>query len=218
MLFSAQINRQTVIAMGCPLRENENENDRRRLLQQTMRSIQLLPDLPHDQAPLTVEILESRGLTLEEHLFLNNVLFGKKHKAFVNSKLASRPDRKLPQVELLDSDHLIQRIRDRFLNSASQTPYPDGVLDVAVCVFDGESAHTINMVSYDPTVKKFVYWEPWPKGTFLAKSFNRAGIDAQPYDISKKRYCITEDELKKVIYYILIESEKEKESLGDPFE
>jgi hypothetical protein len=82
--------------------------------------------------------------------------------------------------------------------------HPEGELSMQV--FDGRSAHGVNLMRFDPIRKRFFYWEPWPaeKGSFLQDGKNHAGLKAETDDADRKCYSVTEEELRRVLYFVVL--------------
>ena len=73
-----------------------------------------------------------------------------------------------------------------------------GALGVVTAYHDGATGHCIRLVRHDVVRDRFVYHDPWPERSLLAKENNPAGIDAQPEE--GRRWSVTSAELERVIY------------------
>lgn len=176
------------------------------------------------KAPQTVEDVEKKGLTLAQSLRLREALWGKQCGALINDELATRRDRRLPRVVALEPKELVRHVRlhlltgqhdldlasDDELRQAGHDPAKRDMLmksSLQAVVFDGASAHTVNLLQFDRRLGGYVYWEPWAKGTFLGQGNNKAGIAARQHPSSHRYFWVTPEELEKVLYSVLAEWE-----------
>jgi len=190
--IATTLNRRNILTVACPIRKDGDERKGAQMVRQTLLSVQRLPDLPAGKAPLTADHLLKRGLTLKEVLHVNESIMGKDWGALLNEEMATLQDRRLPRVAVLGSKEMLQNIRRILLH--------ERLLPVAV--FDGATGHAMNLIEYDRSTGRYVYWEPWGKGTFLARGNNKAGVAARQHPSHRKHFSVTEEELGKVVYAV----------------
>lgn len=73
----------------------------------------------------------------------------------------------------------------------------EGEVNVPLAYHDGKTGHCIRITAYDAARDRFVYHDPWPERSLLAKENNAAGIDAQP---EGSRWSVTARELEQVAF------------------
>ena len=73
-------------------------------------------------------------------------------------------------------------------------------VSVELAYYDGKMGHCINLKSYDPERDRFIYHDPWPERSLLAKENNAAGVDAVAEDDAGSRWSITSQELERVAF------------------
>jgi hypothetical protein len=71
-----------------------------------------------------------------------------------------------------------------------------GSIGVNVAYHDGKTGHCIMVYAYDVGRDRFIYHDPWPARSLLAKENNPVGIDAQP---EGSRWSVTAKELESVV-------------------
>jgi hypothetical protein len=211
------LNRRNILTFSCVVGKADDDRQCAQLIRQTLLSLQRLPDLPSNKAPLTLEDLLNQGLTLKQTLFVSEAVFGKQWGALINGELATRQDRRLPRVVVLQPMELTRHVRLRLLTGqgdldlasddelrqAGHDPDRLSFPRLLAIVFDGAVAHSIVLSHFDRKVGGYVYWEPWPKGTFLGQEKNKAGVAARQHSYHPKYFWITEEELGKVLYGVL---------------
>jgi hypothetical protein len=206
--IATTLNRRNLLTIGCPVRKGDDERKGSQLVRQTFLSLKRLPDLPARKAPLTADDLRDRGLTLKEGLYVNESLLGEKWGALVNEEWASLEDRHLSRVVLLPATELLREVRLHLLAGQGDLNVGPGAGrkgrygELQVAVFDGATAHAIVLRSYDRGAGRYIYWEPWGKGTFLGRGNNRAGVAARPQPSERKFFSVTEKELGEVLYAV----------------
>jgi hypothetical protein len=73
----------------------------------------------------------------------------------------------------------------------------EGEVNVPLACHDGKSGHCIRITAYDRERDRFIYHDPWPERSLLAKEDNPAGVDAQP---EGTRWSVTAQELERVAF------------------
>ena len=104
---------RTELTFACVVRDGDDEKQSARLVRETLLSLKRLPDLPSNKAALTIDYLLENGLTLKQHLALQEGMTGKKHGALVNADLAAFQDRRLPRAVVLSGKDLVDLVRMR---------------------------------------------------------------------------------------------------------
>jgi hypothetical protein len=143
---------------------------------------------PQEPAETGPEVTLAEGLRIWQ-------LFGGESRALVNEKLMTKRDSQLADAVPVSPATLLQCLR--FAVRAD-------VLLMNCIVFDGRSAHVINVQSYDAASNSFSYWDPWGKGSFLAVESNVAGVRATPDPKEERMWIIKADQLEKVFYALTI--------------
>ncbi len=197
------LNRRNLLIVACLVPKDEDERKCSEMIRQTMLSLRRLPDLPQEKAPLTADDLMVRGTTLKELLFMNESISKERWGALVNDEFARPQDRRLPRVAVLKPQELMRHLRLYMLAGqgelalATRPGRRSQMVSLLTTVYDEATAHAILLQSYDRAAGRYVYWEPWAKGTFLGRGNNRAGIAARG---DRKIFSVTEAELTKVLY------------------
>jgi hypothetical protein len=73
----------------------------------------------------------------------------------------------------------------------------EGDIKVSLAYYDGKTGHCIRVTAYDSVRDRFIYHDPWPERSLLAKENNAAEVDAQP---EGKRWSVTAQELERVAF------------------
>jgi hypothetical protein len=73
----------------------------------------------------------------------------------------------------------------------------EGEVNVPLAYYDGKTGHCIRITAYDGSRDRFIFHDPWPERSLLAKENNAADVDAQP---EGKRWSITANELDRVAF------------------
>lgn len=107
----------------------------------------------------------------------------------------------LPPSSTEQITHLIQSSPEQLTDALVTLQRVEGNGSTHVGVYDGVSGHAINIESYDEARDRFIYHDPWPERSLLAKENNAAGVDAQP---EGTRWSITRGELTRVIFVAFI--------------
>lgn len=150
---------------------------------------------------VNVPSVHETGATLQHQLALNEALLGVPHVALLNADLATDADKELRAAIPLDSATLVELARF-MIEIDGQRAF------MTTDVFDGQSSHAINLTGYDRSQNTFAYWDPWGKGSFLARGFNQAGIAAVPHPSQKRIWLVKYDELRSVLYAIPVSEDQ----------
>jgi hypothetical protein len=88
----------------------------------------------------------------------------------------------------------------------------------ALAYYDGQTGHCINLKSYDRERDRFIYHDPWPERSLLAKENNAAGVDAVAEDEAGTRWSITSQELERVAFAAFLMPWQWARNQGQKFE
>ncbi|HEY2618743.1 MAG TPA: hypothetical protein VGI78_15485 [Acetobacteraceae bacterium] len=138
------------------------------------------------------------GANLRQGLELLRLMFGEEARALVNRQLMTEADNDLPLATPVKPDVLMLGLR-RALEDAGDKAM------VTTVVFDGRSAHVLNVRAYDAKADAFTYWDPWGKGSFLGAGSNAAGVAATPHPTERRLWIVKADQLKRVVYAVELE-------------
>jgi hypothetical protein len=108
--------------------------------------------------------------------------------------LLARP---LPAASTQKITRLVKRSAAEIIDALRSIQAAEGQLHVTVAYHDGATGHCIELRSHDPARDRFVYHDPWPERSLLAKENNPAGVDAQP---EGKQWSVTAAELERVLF------------------
>jgi hypothetical protein len=153
---------------------------------------------PQDTRPETPDEVLNSGADLRKSYALWGALTGHEVRFLLNKQLMTEADNSFVAAVPVEPALLMQGLRQALENAGNKA-------SVITVVFDGKSAHTINVTSYDPEESAFTYWDPWGAGSFLAKGSNVAGIAATADPSQKRFWIVKSDQLSTVIYAIELE-------------
>jgi hypothetical protein len=108
----------------------------------------------------------------------------------LNDELATRSDRKAPSAVVVSPKELMLLLR----LALALTPQPMFM----TFVHDGHSGHVVTLEAFDEAKQRYIYWEPWGKGSFLEEDNNRAGVKAEPCPGKRKFFQISTADLQSV--------------------
>jgi hypothetical protein len=128
------------------------------------------------------------GATIEQ-IWLVHTLFGVEPYC-----LLARP---LPAAATQRIARLVNCKAAQIVESLKAIQAAEGAVNVPLAYHDGMTGHCIRITAYDGTRDRFVYHDPWPERSLLAKENNAAGIDAQP---EGTRWSVTVRELERVAF------------------
>lgn len=74
----------------------------------------------------------------------------------------------------------------------------DGEIVVMLAYHDGTTGHCITIKAYDAVRDRFIYHDPWPERSLLAKENNAADVDARQE--GERRWSVTAAELERVAF------------------
>lgn len=138
----------------------------------------------------------SPGLDLAGIIRTNSALFGKPYLAIINKELKSAKDDQLKAKLVVMPDEVLMTLQLALIFQGAQT--------IMVSVHDGNSGHEILAVSRAQDIDPIEYIEPWPSGSFLERANNQGGAAAVPAE-QRKHFLVKADELRKVLYAIVLE-------------
>jgi hypothetical protein len=72
-----------------------------------------------------------------------------------------------------------------------------GSIGVTIAYHDGKTGHCVTVVTYEAKRDRFMYHDPWPARSLLAKENNPAQVDAQP---EGTKWSVTAKELERVAF------------------
>jgi hypothetical protein len=160
-------------------------------------------------APATKELLNARA-DLAQVLGTIRLITGHEYRALLNKQLMTAEDSELAAAIPVEPEVLIRGAR-------LAVQLEGAVASVGAFVFDGKSAHAINLTGYEARTDSFGYWDPWGKGSFLAAGSNVAGVAATPDPKQERIWIIKGEQLEQVLYSISVEfGEMSKLAAGMP--
>ena len=109
--------------------------------------------------------------------------------------------RPLPAKATERIDRLVRSSPSELIDSLVTLQRVQGSIGAHVAFHDGAMGHAITVMSYDADRDRFIYHDPWPERSLLAKENNAAGVDAQP---EGTRWSVTREELTRVIFLAFI--------------
>jgi hypothetical protein len=128
------------------------------------------------------------GATIEQ-IWLVHTLFGIEPYC-----LLARP---LPAAATQRISRLVNCKATQIVDSLKAIQAAEGAVNVPLAYHDGKTGHCIRVTAYDRARDRFVYHDPWPERSLLAKENNVAGIEAEP---EATRWSVTARELERVAF------------------
>ncbi|HSQ10553.1 MAG TPA: hypothetical protein VLN25_08055 [Burkholderiaceae bacterium] len=128
------------------------------------------------------------GATIEQ-IWLVLTLFGVEPYC-----LLARP---LPAVSTKRISRLVNCKATQIIEALKTIQAVNGEVNVPLAYHDGKTGHCIRITDYDSGRDRFIYHDPWPERSLLAKENNPAGVDAQP---DGTRWSVTAQELERVVF------------------
>ena len=105
--------------------------------------------------------------------------------------------RQLPAASTQRITRLVKRSAAEVIGALRSIQATDGQINVTLAYHDGATGHCITIKSHDAARDRFLYHDPWPERSLLAKENNPAGVDAQPEGTS---WSVTASELERVVF------------------
>ncbi|HRI55065.1 MAG TPA: tetratricopeptide repeat protein, partial [Pseudomonadota bacterium] len=167
-------------------------------LKLTVRRLPRKPASP-DAAPAASQgsgADSSPGTDLAGIIRTNSALFGKPYLAIINKELKAAKDDQLKAKLVVMPDEVLMTLQLALIFQDAQT--------IMVSVHDGNSGHEVLAVSRAQDIDPIEYIEPWPRGSFLERANNQGGAAAVPAE-QHKHFLVKADELRKVLYAIVLE-------------
>lgn len=131
---------------------------------------------------------KSRGATIEQ-IWIVYTLFGIEPYC-----LLTRP---LPAASTQRISRLVNCKPAQIIDALKAIQVANGEVNVTLAYHDGKNGHCIRITAYDGERDRFVYHDPWPERSLLAKENNPAGVDAQH---EGSRWSVTAQELERVAF------------------
>lgn len=131
---------------------------------------------------------KGKGATIEQ-IWLVHTLFGIEPYCLLERPLPATSTRRIAR--------LVNCKAAQIVDSLKAIQAAEGGVNVALAYHDGKTGHCIRITDYDAARDRFVYHDPWPERSLLAKENNAAGIDAQP---EGTRWSITARELERIAF------------------
>jgi hypothetical protein len=128
------------------------------------------------------------GATIEQ-IWLVHTLFGIEPYC-----LLARP---LPAAATQRISRLVNCKAAQISDALKAIQAAEGEVNVPLAYHDGKTGHCIRITAYDSERDRFIYHDPWPERSLLAKENNPAGVDAQP---EGTRWSVTAQELERVAF------------------
>ena len=148
-----------------------------------------------------------RGLTVEETWLTEQLFFREPLIVLLNHEQPPQPTQRVTRKTLLAPGDLIAFIQRAFLDLEDWQDIDQGqkrTFSYTMLVFDGKSGHTVVLLSIDQNTGAFRYFDPWPGRSLLCRENNSAGVAAAPCPSGKRLWLITPNDLKKVIYAVMM--------------
>ena len=131
---------------------------------------------------------QGSGATIEQ-IWLVHTLFGIEPYCLLARSLPAEVTQRITRLVNCKAAQIVESLK------AIQTA--EGAVNVPLAYHDGRTGHCIRVTAYDGARDRFVYHDPWPERSLLAKENNAAGIDAQP---EGTRWSVTARELELVAF------------------
>jgi len=131
---------------------------------------------------------KGRGATIEQ-IWLLLTLFGIEPYC-----LLARP---LPAASIKRISRLVNIKATQIIEALKTIQAATGEVNVPLAYHDGKTGHCIRITACDSERDRFIYHDPWPERSLLAKENNPAGVDAQP---EGTRWSVTAQELERVVF------------------
>jgi hypothetical protein len=128
------------------------------------------------------------GATIEQ-IWLVLTLFGIEPYCLVARPLPAASTKRISRLVNCKATQIIEALK------TIQTA--NGEVNVPLAYHDGKTGHCIRITDYDSARDRFIYHDPWPERSLLAKENNSAGVDAQP---EGTRWSVTAQELVRVVF------------------
>jgi hypothetical protein len=197
-LTVATMNGRFVIALAAMAADPASEREVGAYLESSLLSLRRIDESqPRAKSPAG----QGPEMNVAQNVDLLEKLFGQPHRALMNNALITPKDTRLTNKISLDPKILILAAR-----RAIDLEGPKASISTAI--FDGRSAHAINLQAYSDTAGTFDYWDPWGKGSFLTSDNNRAGVDATPHPTKPRIWVLKASELERVIYAMTLPFEQ----------
>lgn len=194
-LTMTTLNGRYVIVLAA-LADKSTESEMAGYLQSILLSLKRVPDsAPRPKSPVE----EGPEMSVGQNVRMMEAIAGKPYRALMNKALITPKDLRLRNRVTLEPEILLMAARAAIDIEGKNASIP-------TAVFDGRSAHAINLRSYNGAAT-FDYWDPWGKGSFLTVENNHAGVNATPHPVERRIWVITTPELQRVIYAITLSFE-----------
>lgn len=128
------------------------------------------------------------GATIEQ-IWLVHTLFGVEPYCLLARPLPAASTRRISRLVNCTSAQVVEALK--VIQAA------DGEVNVPLAYHDGRIGHCIRITAYDGERGRFIYHDPWPERSLLAKENNAAGVDAEP---EGTRWSVTSQELERVAF------------------
>ncbi len=90
------------------------------------------------------------------------------------------------------------------------------VRDYFVLVSDGQAGHCLRVLGIARRTHDFVYWDPWPVGSFLESGKNAAGVGAIQVPNGERFWLVSPQQLQRVIYAFFLPLAEWEGKMGLP--
>jgi hypothetical protein len=139
------------------------------------------------------------GATIEQ-MWMVFTLFGIEMYCLLAQPLPAAAE-PLPAASTQRITRLVSRNPEDLIETLKQIQAAAGSLGVTVAYYDGKTGHCIFVRAFDAERDRFIYHDPWPERSLLAKENNPVGIDAQP---EGSQWSVTAKELETVVFAAFI--------------
>ncbi len=146
------------------------------------------------------------GATIEQ-IWLVHTLFGIEPYCLLARALPAASTQRISRLVNCKAAQIVEALK------AIQAA--EGAVDVPLAYHDGKTGHCIRITAYDGARDRFVYHDPWPERSLLAKENNAAGIDAQP---EATRWSVTARELERVAFAAFVFPSQWARARGENFD
>lgn len=132
------------------------------------------------------------GATIQQIWLLHTALWGIEPYCVLARPLPATATQRIRRLEKCSAAQLVQ-----WLIAIQNAGKP---VVAALAYHDGKMGHCITIKSYDRERDRFIYHDPWPERSLLAKENNAAGVDALPEDEAETLWSVSAQELERVAF------------------
>lgn len=160
--------------------------------------------------------METNGVSLEQAWFLETVRFKTPFLSVINKNMPLEENRRIAYKAVVDTGGMLgffdylcseENTNIRYYSSMDYR-----LFTTPAYIYDGENGHHIELFGFNLFTNNIIYFDPFPYKSLLCFENNKAGVNAQRYQVpiplseysSTPLWQVTKEELEKVIYAIFI--------------